>query len=426
LARLGRTVLVAAAVTTSVCSIATEKATEKGTDPFFETANRAVGAVGQRPSLAGRIHWVAPILPGDEPVQLCQALSPADPNPIPALDCVNDCPPSGPSGWNAMDLVGEFQEWAQGEYIGRARLSHVPTYRLRVDDQLNFVFRVTRDEIPTPYQINVGDEVTIESATDRELRRTLIVLPDGTITLPLLGQVRAAGMSVVQLREELDKIYKKFYKVPAITVTPVRVDTKLEDLRYTVSGRSGFGGQLLAGRVTPEGTIQLPAVGSVPAQGLTLDEFRLELNERFAEQIEGVEVMPVLAARAPRYVYVLGEVAQPGRYTLEAPTTVMQAIAMAGSWNVGAHITHIVVFRRVDDWRLVATTIDLRAALLGREPCPPSEIWVGDADLVIVPKSKLLRADNFIELIFTRGLYGVIPFQSSVGYSAFRSLTPLP
>ncbi len=424
---LGRTPLVGALLCALICGW--------GGDRAARPADRSAAPVGRQRAAqpaakpTGVASWhnpVAPILPGDEPIQLCQMLSPADPHPIPAVDCVYECSPDGRFAWNAMGPVSEFQEWAQGEYVGRARLAHVPIYRLRVDDQLNFVFRVTRDEIPSAYQINVGDEVTIESATDRELRRTLVVLPDGTITLPLLGQVRAAGLSVMQLRDQLEGVYKKYYKVPAITVTPVKVDTKLEDLRYTVSGRSGFGGQLLQGRVTPEGTIQLPAVGSVPAQGLTLDEFRLELNERFIEEIEGVEVMPVLMQRAPRYVYVLGEVQNPGRFTLEAPTTVMQAIAMAGSWNVGAHITHVVVFRRVDDWRLVATTLDLRAALLGRAPCAASEIWVGDADLVIVPKSKLLRTDNFIELIFTRGLYGVIPFNGGVNYTIFRGLTPLP
>jgi polysaccharide export outer membrane protein len=397
--------------------------------PAAKSAPPRHGGAPARPlqqHLAMHINPVAPILPNDEPIQLCQVLTPADPHPIPAVDCTRDCPPDGASGWDYMGPVMGFQEWAQGEYVGRARLAHVPTYRLRVDDQLNFVFRVTRNEIATPYQLNVGDEVTIESTTDRELRRNVIVLPDGTITLPMVGAARAAGLSVAQLRESLEKSYKEFYKVPAITVTPVRVDTKLEDLRYTVSGRSGFGGQLLQGRITPEGTIQLPAVGSVPAQGLTIDEFRMELNERFGEKIEGVEVMPVLAQRAPRYVYVLGEVRQPGRYTLEAPTTVMQAISMAGSWTVGAHITHVVVFRRVDDWRLVATMLDLRAALLGRRPCPASEIWVGDADLIIVPKSKLLRADNFIELVFTRGLYGVVPIQGGISYTVFRGLTPLP
>jgi polysaccharide biosynthesis/export protein len=353
-------------------------------------------------------------------------LSPADPNPTPAVDCVRHCPPGYEATWKALGTVWGFQEWAQGEYVGRARLPHVPTYRLRVDDQMEFVFRVTRDKIPGPYKINIGDELQIESAAETELRRTLVVLPDGTITLPLVGSVQAADMTVTQLRNELDEVFKKYYNVPAITVTPVKVDTQLEDLRYTVSGRSGFGGQVLTGRVTPEGTIQLPAIGSVPAQGLTIDEFKTELAERFSETIEGIEVMPVLTQRAPRYVYVLGEVRTPGRYTLEAPTTIMQAISMAGSWTVGAHITNVVVFRRADDWRLIATVLDLRAAFLGKSPCPAAEIWVSDADLIIVPKSKLLRTDNFIDLVFTRGLYGVIPFNGSVSYSVFRDLTPVP
>jgi polysaccharide biosynthesis/export protein len=325
--------------------------------------------------------------------------------------------------WRNLGPVTGFQEFAQGEYVGRARLPHVPNYRLRVDDVMDFVFRVTRNEIPGDYEINVGDEVTVESATDKDLKRTLIVLPDGTLTLPLLGQVRAAHMSVPQLRDELERLYLKYYKVPSITVTPTKVDTKLEDLRYTVGGRSGFGGQVRSGKVTPEGTIQLPAVGSVPAQGLTLEEFRQELAERFAEKIEGIEVMPVLTTRAPRYCYVLGEVKLPGRYPLDAPTTVMQALAMAGSWNNGAHITQIVVFRRAEDWRLIATVLDLRAALLGRRPCPGDEIWVSDADLIIVPKNKILRTDNFVELLFTKGLYAAVPVTGSVSFTNLSTLT---
>ncbi len=353
-------------------------------------------------------------------------LTPAAPHQTPAVDCVNHCPPGYEATWEALGPVWGFQEWAQGEYVGRARLPHVPTYRLRVDDQLDFVFRVTRDKISGPYKLNVGDEVQIESAAEAELLRTVTVLPDGSITLPLVGSVAAAGLSVAQLRNQLDEDFKKYYVTPAITVTPIKVDTQLEDLRYTVSGRSGFGGQVLPGRVTPEGTIQLPAVGSVPAQGLTIDEFKVELAERFAEEIQGVEVMPVLRERAPRYVYVLGEVRAPGRYVLTAPTTVMQAISMAGSWTVGAKIANVVVFRRADDWRLIATSLDLSQALLGKSPCPAAEIWVSDADLIIVPKSKLLRTDNFIDLVFTRGIYGVVPVNGSINYTVFRDLTPVP
>jgi len=359
--------------------------------------------------------------PSDTSAQLCQYLSPADPYPIPAVDCTRDDGQCGEM-WGGLGPVPDFQEYAQGEYVGRARLPHVPQYRLRVDDVLDFVFRVTRIESPTPYELNVGDEISIESATDRDLKRTLVVLPDGTVTLPLLGQIRAANLTVQQLRDSLEDVYRKYYKVPAITVTPIKVDTKLEDLRYTVGGRSGFGGQARTGKVTPEGTIQLPAVGSVPAQGLTIDEFRQELEQRYNEIIPGIEVMPVLTIRAPRFVYVLGEVKNPGRYSLDAPTTLMQALAMAGSWNNGAHLTQIVVFRRADDWRLIATVLDLRAALLGRRACPGSEIWVADADLIIVPKSKILRADNIIELFFTKGLYGIFPFSGSVSFTNLSTL----
>ena len=351
-------------------------------------------------------------------------LSPADPNPIPAVDCVNQCPPGHEPTWKALGPVAAFQQWAQGEYVGRSRLPHVPVYRLRVDDALDFEFRVDHDRIPGHYKINVGDELTVESATASELERTLVVLPDGTITLPLVGQVEAAGGTVAQLRDDLEEKFQKYYEDPAISVNPLKINTRLEELRFAIGGQAGFAKQVFAGRVTPEGTIQLPAVGSVPAQGLSLEEFKLELDERYAEKIEGVEVVPALRQHGPRYVYVLGEVSAPGRYTLEAPTTVMQAISMAGSWTVGAHLTNVVVFRRADDWRLIATKLDLRAALVGRTPCPEGEIWVSDADLIIVPKSRILRTDNFIELVFTRGIYGVIPLNGGIQYSVFRGVFP--
>jgi polysaccharide export outer membrane protein len=362
---------------------------------------------------------------GDVVLPAGPQLSPAAPHATPAIDCVNSCPAGSEATWNALRSEAAFQQWAQGEYVGRARLPHVPVYRLRVDDAMEFVFRVDRDRLPDGYKLNVGDQVLVESATDRTFSRTVVVLPDGTITLPHLGQVEATQVSVAELRGKLEEDLKKYLDNPAISIAPVKVNSQLEDLRYTVSGQSGFGGQVYLGRVTPEGTVQLPAIGSVPAQGLTLDEFKSELDERYAEKIAGMEVMPVLRVKAPRECYVLGEVKSPGRFKLEAPTTVMQAISMAGSWTIGAQITHVVVFRRADDWRLVATELDLRDALLGKSPCPADEIWVADCDLIILPKSKLLRSANFIELVFTRGIYGVVPVNSLISYFPYRGILPI-
>ena len=175
-------------------------------------------------------------------------------------------------------------------------------------------------------------------------------------------------------------------------------------------------------RVTPEGTIQLPALGSLPAQGLTLGELKAEIESRYSRIVDGLEVTPILAERAPRRVFVLGEVRVPGRYLLDGPTTVMGAIAMAGGWNHGGQLKEVVVFRRDDCWRLMATRLNLEKALFGRQPCPPDEIWLRDSDIVMLPKSHILKADDKINLIFTRGLYGIVPMSFALQYTSLANL----
>ena len=354
-------------------------------------------------------------------ILLCQALGPAAPCNICAVDC--SCCPSGRCrGWESARIIA-WQAYAQGEYVGHARTAHVPHYRLRVDDQLEMSFRLTREETAAPYRLNVGDEIRVESFTDPELNRPLLIQPDGTITLRLLGQVHATGRTVTQLRDTLEESYKKYYRVPSITVTPLKVNTKLEDLRAVVDRRAGIGGgQATVVKITPEGTVSMPAIGQIHAQGLTLDELQQEVNERYREQIEGIEIIPTLSQRAPRFVYVLGEVHAPGRFEMTGPTTILQSIAMAGSWNVGANIAQVVVFRRGDDWRLMATMVDLQGALRGKQPCPHGEIWLSDSDVVIVPKGRILEFDDFINLVFTRGVYGIFPMQSSITFTKLGSI----
>jgi len=415
------------------------------------TFRQAEAARGQKQTADGRmVHWVdadrfaqtyrpPPIAPKlqppappavkpagfttiDEPpaIQLCQALGPAAPCDIPYVDCAY-CNWYRRGGWEAARGM-YWQAYAQGEYVGHARTAHVDEYRLRPDDQLDMIYRITRDEQPDPYKFNVGDDIRLESISDPALNRDLTILPDGTITLRLIGQVKATGKTVVQLRDAIEKAYLQYYRVPAISVTPLKVNTRLEDLRATVDRRAGIGGPSQLVRVTPEGTIALSAIGSAPAQGLTLPELQQELNERYREQVEGIEVIPVLVQRAPRYVYVLGEVRNPGRFELVGPTTAIQAISMAGGWNVGANLRQVVVFRRADDWRLLATTIPLQAPLYGNKACPPGEIWLSDSDIVIVPKGKILVADEFVDLVFTRGIYGVFPIMTSFNFNKLSSL----
>ena len=166
----------------------------------------------------------------------------------------------------------------------------------------------------------------------------------------------------------------------------------------------------------------MQAIDSVFVQGLSLTELKRELDQRYARIVEGIAVTPILSQRAPRYVFVLGEVASPGRFTLEGPTTLMHALSMAGSWNVGARIDQVVVLRRADDWSLMGTAVNVKAALNGNDVLPQGDIWLNDLDVVIVPKSRILRSVDLINLVFTRGIYGVMPVEASVNFAKLSSI----
>src|SRR5262245_7342605 len=104
-------------------------------------------------------------------VAACQSCGPgaACPPPIAGVDCAmgNGC---GEPHWKAWGPI-PWQAFAQGEYTGPARLPHVPEYRLRVDDEIEFVYRQKRDELSRPYLLDVGDEIQIESLIDEKLNR---------------------------------------------------------------------------------------------------------------------------------------------------------------------------------------------------------------------------------------------------------------
>ncbi len=307
-----------------------------------------------------------------------------------------------------------FDQLGPGEYAGPSRTFRVPEYRLRTGDTIELTFLLTALKTEGSYRLVVGDELLIESEADEQLTRGTLekglkIQPDGTITLRLIGQVHAAGQTIQQLREVLERRYKQFYPEPAIDVTPVNTGTAARQIREAISGVGGFDPQQTDQRVTPSGEIRLPRIGSVQAQGLTLEELKQEINLRYDEIVGGLEVEPSLAEEAPHHFYILGEVKQPGRYDMDTPTTVLGAIAMGGGHVVGANLRQVVVFRRGDNFELISTLLDVRGAILGREAQPCDEIWIRDGDVIVLPSAPIKLFNNFVRQVFTDGVYGVVP-----------------
>lgn len=312
-------------------------------------------------------------------------------------------------GWKDQHFI-PWEAFAYGEYIGPHRTPHVGEYRIRVNDQLEFVYLLTREKTMTPYQLYVGDVIQITSAIDATLnQQDVAILSDGTISLSLIGQVHAAGKTIADLQESLNEKYSQYVKNPAIVVQVTESDTPLKDVIQSVDATAGQGGQLRQATVSPDGTVQLPLIGSVPAIGLTLDEVRREVNARYRLHVRGIEVTPVLLERAPRFVFVVGEVAQPGRFELTGPTTAIQALALAEGTNNGGNTNQVIIFRRDQDWRLMATRLNLAGAFYGRRPHPTDDVWLRDSDIVMVPKKPILRLSEAVNLYFSDTLFRLFP-----------------
>ncbi len=350
------------------------------------------------PPLMGVRHYDAPVAGLPTP-----GVRPFNPYKCGVAESCDPCAPE--PNWENRGPVAWQSVFAHGGYIGPARTPHVPAYRLRVDDQMNFTYRISR-QVGPEYKLNVNDQVRVESAVDKDLDRTITIAPDGMIVLPYVGSILAAGRTVIDLRTDLEKRYKEFYVEPSITVTPTRMGSRLEDLRSAVDARSSadIGGLGVRRSVMPDGTVSLPGLGLVPAQGLTIEELRREVNERYLDVVEGMDVMPDLRQKAPTFAYVLGEVATPQRIPLDRPTTAMMAISQAGGENFGGNLRQIIIFRRTDDWRLIATKLDLQGAI---------------SDIILIPKRPIQIADDFINLFFTQGIYGIFPNQ---GFSMTSTL----
>lgn len=329
------------------------------------------------------------------------------------VDCQDCC--GAEARWRDMRPM-PFDAYGPGGYAGPARFAHLSEYRLRAGDEIQVLYLITRRQNEGAYRLTPGDEVLIESVADTDLDRGtlengLLVQPDGSITVRMLGQIHAAGLTVAQLRETLEIAYSEFYEEPSIDVTPVKTNTLAEDIRNAVGGQSGFNQQAITVLVMPDGKIRLPGIGEVCVQGFTLSQLKREINLRYNEIVVGIDTEPFLARQAPHFVHVLGQVNQPGRVQLDGPTTVLGAIASAGGHQTGGNLRQVVVFRRAEDWRLISTMLDLQGAVYGKRPTPADEIWLRDGDVIIVPDRPITRFNNWAQQIFTDGLYRIIPVQ---------------
>jgi polysaccharide export outer membrane protein len=88
------------------------------------------------------------------------------------------------------------------------------------------------------YEIGPQDVLNISVWKDAELTRTVPVRPDGKISLPLLNDVKAAGLTPAQLKDEITDGLKKYMTDPIVTV----IVNEINSQRVYITGEVGHAG----------------------------------------------------------------------------------------------------------------------------------------------------------------------------------------
>jgi polysaccharide export outer membrane protein len=157
------------------------------------------------------------------------------------------------------------------------------------------------------YRLGPGDKLRIEVYKDQQLSQSVQIRPDGKITLPLVGDMDAAGSTPLELRDQIATSLKEYITNPVVTV------------------------------------IVVEAVAS--------------------------------------HVFVMGEVSRSGPIQLNGPTTVLQALAMAGGFKEFANTKAVRILRPIANGKFETLRFNYRDAVNGLE----KPIMLRSGDTIIVP-----------------------------------------
>lgn len=224
------------------------------------------------------------------------------------------------------------------------------------------------------YMLGPEDMIEITVWGHEDLKRMVPVSLEGTITFPMIGEVRAAGKSTQQLEKELArKLGDGYLKNPQLTVTvkdfksqkvfvmgevknpgtyPV---TKENNLLFALSQAGGFtkdaGEEVVV--IRPRDPVKQGKMMTLEEAAADKKTTILRVNLKDALGGDRKDNIPIrdgdsiIVPKMP-FFYVMGEVQKPGQYNLERGTTVLMGISTGGGLTPKAAPNRTKIVREVE------------------------------------------------------------------------------
>jgi polysaccharide export outer membrane protein len=137
-------------------------------------------------------------------------------------------------------------------------------------------------------------------------------------------------------------------------------------------------------KVRPDGQISLPLIGDVKASGLTPTQLKDAIATKLKEYKETPMVSVIVQEINSYNVFVIGEVAHPGKYTLKSNTTFLQALSLAGGFTPYASKNNIRLLRQ-DPKTMAVTEIRVKYDSVISGKNPQRDILLKPGDTIVVP-----------------------------------------
>lgn len=278
-------------------------------------------------------------------------------------------------------------------------------------DVINAVFFLKPLPDGVAYRIQSGDTLLIEFHGAEHLNRNLVIRPDGMVTIPYLGDIKARGCTTIELSDSIrNKLRAKgLFPTLEVTLSLVGADALYRSLQDAVSNAdSGKGKDVI---VNNDGLLRLPLISPVAATGITLAEVQAEVDTLYAKIFPSASVLLTIKRIDSQVVYVLGEVNAPGMQRLTGKTTVSQLLAMAGGFKDTSGLSSVVLMRRDRNNQPIGRLIDVSSILSKGDM--GNDMIVHRYDIVYVPPSLIHQLNQTI--LF--GIRRMMPLDSSANVS---------
>ncbi len=292
------------------------------------------------------------------------------------------------------------------------------------------------------YILGPGDQLQMDVFNLPDYSRDYQILADGTLSLPLLGTVAVAGMTLEQATAAITQRYGQFIRQPAITLLllearPLQIAIAGEVKRpgaYTVRADNTLQTGMttvtqaiqLAGGITQTANIRQIQVSrpfpnrAVPPQVRTIDLWELLQSGNLSQDISlrdgDTLLIPTASALDPSEastlatasfapdvmtVYVVGEVVEPGAVEVSPNTPLHQAILAAGGFNNRAAQNSVELIRLNPNGTVAQRNIEIDFSQgIGNEQNP----ILREFDTVVVRRSNLTQTTDFLDVVLSPAL----------------------